>query len=140
VPPPTEDLARLRANSWQWVEVEGAGGPPQIKNAAAYRLTFNTDATLSIAVDCASVGGSYQGEAGKLVIELATDVPDCGPDSRAGELLAALPAAVRYTFEGKQLRMEIAGESSNSTLVFEPAASPAPVPTSAAGAPSGADG
>ena len=54
VPPPTEDLAKLRANSWQWVAIEGGDGRAEIKNPAAYRLTFNTDATLGVAADCAS--------------------------------------------------------------------------------------
>lgn len=131
VPPPTEDLARLRANSWQWVAIEGAGGRIEVEDPAAYRLTFNTDATLGIAADCASAGGAYQGEAGKLEIDIETGGQDCGTDSRAGALLAALSAAEGYTFEGGQLRMEVAGESGRLTLVFEPAASPAPVPTPA---------
>jgi dienelactone hydrolase len=134
VPPPTEDLAKLRANSWQWVAIEGAGGRAEISNPAAYRLTFNTDATLGVAADCASAGGSYQGEAGELEIDLAPlEVPNCGSDSRAGELLVALPSAVRYTFDGERMRMEIAGETSSSILVFEPTSSPAPVPASEVG-------
>ena len=76
VPPPTDELRMLRANSWQWISFEDTAGRVEISDPTRYRATFNTDASLAIAADCNNAAGSYQGEGGNLTIEI-------GPVTRA---------------------------------------------------------
>ena len=121
VPPPTDELRMLRANSWQWIAYEDTAGRVEIEDPASYRATFNTDASLAIAADCNNAAGSYQGEGGDLTIEIGpVTLAACGQESRSQQFIELLAAAVRYTFEGQNLRIEVAGENSSATMVFAP--------------------
>ena len=92
---------------------KSAGQRGAIETPAAYRLTFNVDTTLGIAADCIAASGSYQGEGGKLEIDVTPEAwPECGPESQGLPFLSRLPAALRYTFDGDHLRIEVAGEAS----------------------------
>ena len=118
VPPPTDELTLLRANPWQWELF----GDEKIEQPANYRLTFNTDASLALEADCNKVPGSYQGEGGKLSLELNAATPAaCAPESRSRQLIDLLPGATRYTFDGENLVITVAVESGPVTLVFAPA-------------------
>jgi heat shock protein HslJ len=118
VPPPTDELRRLRAHPWQWVIFD----EEQINQPANYQLTFNTDASLSLVADCNTVAGSYQGEGGKLTLELsAATLAACVPESRSSQLIDLLPSATGYTFEGDNLVITVALESRPALLVFAPA-------------------
>ena len=43
---------------------------------------------------------------------------DCGQESRSQQFIDLLAAAVRYAFEGQNLRIEVAGENSSATMIF----------------------
>ena len=111
----------LRANSWQWIAFEDTAGRVEIEDPTSFRATFNTDASLAIAADCNNAAGSYQGEGGDLTIEIGpVTLADCGQESRSQQFIELLTAAVRYAFEGQDLRIEVAGENSSATMVFAP--------------------
>ena len=111
----------LRANSWQWTAFEDTAGRLEIGIRPGTASTFNTDASLGIAADCNSAAGSYQGEGGDLTIEIGPVTrAACTPESRSQQFIDLLAAAVRYAFEGQNLRIEVAGENSSATMIFAP--------------------
>ena len=117
----TDELRVLRANPWQWVSFEGSAGRYEIGDPASYRATFNTAASLAIAADCNNAAGSYQGEGGDLTIEIGpVTLADCGQESRSQQFIELLTAGVCCTFEGQNLRIEVAWENSSATMVFAP--------------------
>ncbi|NTU78911.1 MAG: META domain-containing protein, partial [Chloroflexales bacterium] len=119
VPPPTEELTKLRANPWQWVGYSGPIEQFTLADPANYLLTFNEDATLAITADCNQAAGSYQGEGGKLTIEIGlTTLAACGDDSRGDAFLRLLGGAALYTFDGDNLRIELLADG--GTLTFAP--------------------
>lgn len=119
-PPPTEELVKLRANTWQWVAYSGATESFTVDNPGNYTLTFNTDASLAIKADCNQAAGSYQGEGGKLTIELGpVTAAACGENSRSERLLSLLPSAALYRFDGDDLLIELMADG--GTLTFVPA-------------------
>ncbi|MEI8083681.1 MAG: META domain-containing protein, partial [Actinomycetes bacterium] len=121
VPPPTDELVLLRANSWQWTAFEDTAGRLEIKEPAKYRASFNTDASLAVAADCNNAAGSYQGEGGNLTIDIEPVTrAACTPESRSQQFIELLAAGVRYAFEGQNLRIEVAGENSSATMVLAP--------------------
>jgi heat shock protein HslJ len=121
MPPPTEELAMLRANPWQWVSFTSPVEAFEIENPAGYRLIFNTDATLAITADCNNVAGFYQGETGDslTVIIRPVTLADCGPGSRSAQFIDLLPAGALYFFEGKNLYIDLMADG--GTMVFAPA-------------------
>ena len=121
LPPPTDELRVLRANPWQWVSFEGSAGRYEIGDPASNPATLNTAASLAIAADCNNAAGSYQGEGGDLTIEIGPVTPaDCGQEPRSQQLIELLAAGVCCTFEGQNLRIEVAWENSSATMVFAP--------------------
>jgi len=130
VPPPTDELRMLRANSWQWIAYEDTAGRVEIKDPASFRATFNTDASLAVAADCNNAAGSYQGEGGKLTIEIEpVSLAACAPESRSQQFIELLAAGVRYAFEGQNLRIDLAADGGAMILapVGEPAGEDAPI-------------
>ncbi len=119
VPPPTEELTKLRANSWQWASYSGPTEEFAVENPANYQLTFNADATLAIKADCNQAVGNYQGEGGKLTVEIGpVTAAACGEDSRSEDLLRLLPSAALYRFDGDNLVIELMADG--GTLTFTP--------------------
>ena len=130
VPPPTDELRMLRANSWQWIAFEDTAGRVEIKDPASFRVTFNTDASLAVAADCNNAAGSYQGEGGNLTIEIGpVTLAACAPESRSQQFIELLAAGVRYAFEGQNLRIDLAVDGGALILapVGEPAGEDAPI-------------
>ncbi len=119
VPPPTEELVRLRAQPWQWVAYNGPTEQFAVESTASYRLTFNGDATLAITADCNQAAGTYQGEGGALTIELGpVTAAACSPGARGEQLLRLLPLGARYFFVGENLHIDLAADG--GTLIFAP--------------------
>jgi amidase len=121
VPPPTEELVRLRANPWQWRSYSGPTEEFAVENPAGYQLTFNSDATLAITADCNQAAGSYQGEGGKLTIELGpVTAAACPEGSRSEQFLALLGGAALYRFDGNDLIIELMADGGTLTFVAAP--------------------
>jgi pimeloyl-ACP methyl ester carboxylesterase/heat shock protein HslJ len=121
VPPPTEELVMLRANPWQWVSFTGATEAFDVEAPASYTATFNPDATLAIVADCNNAAGSYQGEGGKLSIEIGPmTAAACPPDSRSDQFVKLLGGAALYYFRDGNLYIDLFADG--GTMVFAPAA------------------
>jgi heat shock protein HslJ len=122
VPPPTEDLLRLRANSWEWISFTGPMEAFEVEQPAGYRLTFNSDASLAISADCNDLVGFYQGESGlSLTISVGqVKLADCGPGSRSAQFIGLLPAGALYYFDGANLHIDLMADG--GTMAFAPAA------------------
>ncbi|NTV03532.1 META domain-containing protein, partial [bacterium] len=120
VPPPTEELARLRANAWQRAAYSGATESFTVNNPGNYILSFNSDGTLAVKADCNQAAGSYQGEGGSLALTLGpVTAAACGEDSRSEQLLKLLPGAALYRFDHEELLIELMADG--GTLTFAPA-------------------
>jgi len=119
VPPPTDELVMLRANSWQWVSFADPAESFEVQVPANYRATFNNDATVIIKADCYNATGSYQGEGGDLAIEVGPlNQTSCAAGSRSLQFITLLGGAANYFFEGKNLRIDL--KDDNGTMVFAP--------------------
>jgi len=119
VPPPTDELRMLRANSWQWTAFEDSKGRIEVGNPASYRVTFNSDASLAIGAGCNNATGSYQGEGGKLTIGIGpVTMATCpqGTESLSNKFIDLLASAVNYSFEGDTLRINLLANSGVMTL------------------------
>jgi len=127
VPPPTDELVQLRANAWQWESFTDPQSTTKVDQPAQYRVTFNTDATLNVVADCNTGGGSYQGEGGKLTIELqATTRAACGSASRSDQFIKLLNSAARYFFQDGQLHIDLMADG--GTLLLTPASAETTAP------------
>ena len=119
-PPPTEELATLRANPWQWISFTSPVEQFEIATPLSYLVQFNTDATLNVVADCNNAAGSYQGEGGKLQIELGPmTAAACPPDSRSDQFVRLLSGAALYFFQDGNLHIDLFADS--GTMVFSPA-------------------
>jgi heat shock protein HslJ len=128
VPPPTDELRQLRAKAWQWESFTDPQGTTKIDQPAQYRVTFNTDATLNVIADCNTGSGSYQGEGGKLTIELqATTRAACGPASHSDQFIKLLNSAARYFFQAGQLHIDLLADGGTLLLTLANAETTAPV-------------
>jgi heat shock protein HslJ len=108
-PPPTDELRMLRANSWQWIAFDEQTGRREIETPASYRVTFNSDASLTIVADCTNASGSYQGESGKLTIEIGpVNMAGCSTQSKSNKFIDLLARAVSYTFKDDNLVVKLA--------------------------------
>jgi hypothetical protein len=127
-PPPTDELRMLRANSWQWIAFDEQTGRREIETPASYRVTFNSDASLTIVADCTNASGSYQGESGKLTIEIGpVNMADCSTQSKSNKFIDLLARATRYVFDGANLRVELADDGVMSLApITEPAGQETP--------------
>ena len=119
VPPPTEELAQLRANSWQWVSFTNPTETFDIATPENYAVTFNSDASLKIVADCNNATGSYQGESGKLAIEIGpVTAAACPPESRSEQFLKLLSGGARYFFRDGNLYIDLFADG--GTMIFAP--------------------
>ena len=83
----------------------------------SYLVQFNTDATLNVVADCNNAAGSYQGEGGKLQIELGPmTAAACPPDSRSDQFVKLLGGAALYFFQDGNLHIDLFADS--GTMVF----------------------
>lgn len=117
---PTDALAKLRANAWQWVTYKG---PTEViatvSTTPNYTLTFNADGSLAVKADCNNAVGSYQAADGKLTITLGpVTAAACGADSHSEKLLKLLGGAALYRFDNKDLVIELLADG--GTLTFVP--------------------
>ncbi|MEI2756021.1 MAG: alpha/beta fold hydrolase [Chitinophagaceae bacterium] len=120
VPPPTDELVMLRANPWQWVSFTSPTETFEVETPASYTVTFNSDASLAIVADCNNAAGSYQGEGGKLTIEIGPmTAAACPPDSRSDQFVKLLGNGALYFFQDGNLHIDLAADG--GTLVFAPA-------------------
>ena len=119
MPPPTEELAQLRANSWQWVSYTGPTETFEIETPERYTVTFNTDASLAITADCNRASGSYQGEGGKLTVEIGpVTAAACPPESRNEQFLKLLGGGTQYFFRDGNLYIDLLADG--GTMIFAP--------------------
>ena len=119
-PPPTEELVQLRATPWQWVSFTSPVEQFDVEAPLSYLLQFNDDATVNIVADCNNAVGHYQGEGGKLAIELGPmTAAACPPDSRSDQFVKLLSGAALYFFEDGNLHIDLFADS--GTMVFSPA-------------------
>jgi hypothetical protein len=127
-PPPTDELRMLRANSWQWIAFDEETGRREIQTPASYRVTFNSDASLTIMADCTDASGFYQGESGKLTIEIGpVNMTGCPAQSDSNKFIDLLARATRYVFDGANLRVELADDGVMSLApITEPAGQETP--------------
>ena len=130
VPPPTEELAQLRANSWQWVSYTGPTETFEIETPERYTVTFNTDASLAITADCNRAAGSYQGEGGKLTVEIGpVTAAACPPESRSEQFLKLLGGGAQYFFRDGSLYIDLFADG--GTMIFAPASAASGTQTTA---------
>jgi amidase len=130
VPPPTEELAQLRANSWQWVSYTGPTETFEIETPERYTVTFNTDASLAITADCNRAAGSYQGEGGKLTVEIGpVTAAACPPESRSEQFLKLLGGGTQYFFRDGSLYIDLLADG--GTMIFAPASAASGTQTTA---------
>ena len=130
VPPPTEELAQLRANSWQWVSYTGPTETFEIETPERYTVTFNTDASLAITADCNRASGSYQGEGGKLTVEIGpVTAAACPPESRSEQFLKLLGGGAQYFFRDGNLYIDLFADG--GTMIFAPASAASGTQTTA---------
>ena len=86
----------------------------------SYLVQFNDDATLNVVADCNNAAGSYQGEGGKLQIELGPmTAAACPPDSRSDQFVRLLGGAALYFFQDGNLHIDLFADA--GTMVFSPA-------------------
>lgn len=118
----------LLANPWQWMAFTGAVEAFEIQSPASYRVAFNADGTLNVQADCNSASGSYTDDAGSLTINIGpSTLAACPPGSRSDQFIQFLGSAVRYTFDGDNLLIELVADG--GTLTLAPADAIASVPT-----------
>ena len=118
--PPTDELVQLRATPWQWVTFTSPVEQFEVEAPLSYLLQFNDDATVNIVADCNNVVGDYQGEGGKLAIELgAMTAAACPPDSRSDLFVRLLSGAALYFFQDGNLHIDLFADG--GTMVFSPA-------------------
>jgi heat shock protein HslJ len=118
--PPTDDLAKLRANTWEWVAYKG---PTEIiatvSDTPDYSLTFNADGGFALKADCNNAAGNYQAADGKLTITLGpVTKAACVEGSHSEKLLKLLPGAALYRFDGNDLIIDLMADG--GTLTFIP--------------------
>ena len=119
-PPPTAELATLRATPWQWVSFTSPVEHFDVEAPLSYLVQFNDDATVNIVADCNNAVGTYQGEGGKLQIELGPmTAAACPPDSRSDQFVRLLGGAALYFFQEGNLHIDLFADS--GTMVFSPA-------------------
>ena len=76
----------------------------EIETPERYTVTFNTDASLAITADCNRAAGSYQGEGGKLTVEIGpVTAAACPPESRSEQFLKLLGGGAQYFFRDGNL-------------------------------------
>ena len=120
--PPTEELATLRANPWQWVSFTSPVETFEVETPDNYTVAFNTDAFLAITADCNNAAGSYQGEGGKLTVEIGPmTAVACPPESRSDQFVKLLGSSALYFFQDGNLHIDLLADG--GTMVFAPAAS-----------------
>ena len=119
-PPPTAELTQLRANPWQWVSFTSPEDQFDVDAPLSYRVQFNADATVNVVADCNNAVGSYQGEGGKLEIQMGPmTAAACLPDSRSDQFVRLLSGAALYFFQDGNLHIDLVADS--GTMVFSPA-------------------
>ena len=107
-----------RANPWQWVSLTTAQETIQLDEPVKYRVTFNTDASLAVTADCNTASGSYQGESGKLTIEIASQTrAACPPGSRSDQFISCWAAAYGTALPLGRLHIELAADGGTLALV-----------------------
>ena len=118
--PPTQELVMLRANPWQWVSFTSPVETFEVETPGDYTVAFNTDASLEISADCNNAAGSYQGEGGKLTIEIGPmTAAACPPESRSDQFVKLLGGGARYFFRDGNLHIDLLADG--GTMVFAPA-------------------
>ena len=119
---------RRPRKSWQrCAPTPGSGSPSParwssstVETPLSYLVQFNDDATLNVVADCNNAAGSYQGEGGKLQIELGPmTAAACPPDSRSDQFVRLLGGAALYFFQDGNLHIDLFADS--GTMVFSPA-------------------
>jgi amidase len=121
-PPPTEELVMLRANPWQWVSFTSPVETFEVESPDNYTVAFNTDASLAITANCNNAAGSYQGEGGKLTVEIGPmTAAACPPESRSDQFVKLLGSGALYFFRDGNLYIDLFADG--GTMVFAPAAS-----------------
>jgi len=119
-PPPTEELVQLRATPWQWVSFTSPMEQFDVEAPLGYLAQFNDDGTVNVVADCNNAVGSYQGEGGKLEIQIGPmTAAACPPDSRSDQFVRLLGGAALYFFQDGNLHIDLFADS--GTMVFSPA-------------------
>jgi len=119
-PPPTEELVQLRATPWQWVAFTSPMEQFDVEAPLSYLAQFNDDGTVNVVADCNNAVGSYQGEGGKLEIQIGPmTAAACPPDSRSDQFVRLLGGAALYFFQDGNLHIDLFADS--GTMVFSPA-------------------
>ena len=119
-PPPTAELAMLRANPWQWVAFASPMEQFRVATPRSYLVQFDDDATVNIVADCNNAVGAYQGDGGKLQIELGPmTAVACPSDSRSDQFVQLLGGAALYYFQDGNLYIDLFADG--GTMVFSPA-------------------
>ena len=114
-----DDLAKLRANPWQWVSYNGPVESFFIDQPQNYALTFNADGKVAIRADCNKAVGSYQGEDNRLAIKVGGMTRmACPPESRGVQFVSFLGYGTHYFFEDGYLHIDLFADG--GTLVFAP--------------------
>ena len=104
----------------RWVAFTSPVEQFEVETPLGYLAQFNDDATLNVVADCNNAAGSYQGEGGKLQIELGPmTAAACPPDSRSDQFVKLLGGAALYFFEDGNLHIDLFADG--GTMVFSPA-------------------
>lgn len=117
VPPPSEDLLRLRANPWQWVALTTSEGETAVAQPERYVVAFGGDGSLTITADCNTVLGEHvPSDGGDLAITPGpATLAACPEGSRGDEFVRLLSGATGYAFDGERLLIALAD---GGTLAF----------------------
>jgi heat shock protein HslJ len=114
----SSQLGMLTGATWQWVSFTDPTQQFEVKQPAAYTLTFQPNGTLQIQADCNQASASYTAaEDGALSITLGiTTLVACPPESRAEEFVQNLGFASGYFFQNGHLFIDMLADG--GTLEF----------------------
>ena len=111
-PLPAAAQAPLAGTSWELVELrapEDSIGTVRVDDPARYTITFNTDGSAALRLDCNRGRGTWRSEApGRIEFgAVATTRMMCPPGSLDARLGREMPFVRVYAIQGDTLRLEL---------------------------------
>ncbi len=111
-PLPAAAQAPLAGTSWELVELrspEDSIGTVRVDDPARYTITFNTDGSAALRLDCNRGRGTWRSEApGRIEFGVvATTRMMCPPGSLDARLGREMPFVRVYAIQGDTLRLEL---------------------------------
>ena len=110
---PTEEVSELVGPLWKWLAfVEPNDDQLFVDDPNKYSIEFLPDGQVSVQADCNRVGGTYQEDGDRVLIELgASTLAACPPGSLADGFLRLLEDAVMYSIERQYMYLDTANQT-----------------------------